>query len=276
MDSREIAKRLAEESIVLLKNEDKLLPLKKGQRLAVFGRTQEDTIFSGNGSGANHQDGGLSILTAIEKVGLMPEPCVADYYRAQVAAGVGCQEEFDWSLAGSCVNSGLMYEIFGQYRAPSEEYELTPKQLLKARDFSDTAILVLGRNSGGEECDRHLYDDYYLTQTEKRLIEDVAAHFENVILILNINGVIDLSFAAGFSQIKSILFIGIPGEQGTIALADILTGGINPSGKLSFTFAKAYEDYPSTKAFKGQMDGYCLLCKFSLDYVKNCRYLRRK
>lgn len=226
-----------------------LLPLCPGTKVAFFGRAQEDTVFSGNGSGANHQDSGQSILAACEKAGLIPAPKLADFYRTQVALGIGCQEAFDWSQAGDCVTSGLIYEIFGQYRAPAEEYALTQEQLDAARAFSDTAILVLGRNSGGEECDRHLDEDYYLTVREKRLICEIADRFPKIALILNTNGVMDLSWTLDYQQIKSILYIGIPGEQGTSALADILTGKVNPSGKLAFTIAKQYDDYPSAKHF---------------------------
>lgn len=249
MDSRFIARALAEESIVLMKNDDMLLPLKEGSKVAVFGRAQEDTVFSGNGSGAVHTDSGWSILTACEKAGLAAEPELAEYYRSQVAAGVGCQEPFDWSQAGNCVNSGLMYEIFGQYRAPAEEYILSQDQLEKARKHSDTAILVLGRNSGGEECDRHLHEDYCLTASEKQLIADVSGKFSKIILVLNVNGIVDLSWIQDIPQIKSCLFIGIPGEQGAPALADILVGRVNPSGRLAFTVANRFEDYPAAKHF---------------------------
>lgn len=272
MDCKKTAKTLAAESIVLLRNEDALLPLCPGAKVAFFGRTQEDTVFSGNGSGANHQDSGWSILTACEKVGLIPEPELAAYYRAQVAAGVGCQEAFDWSQAGNCVNSGLIYEIFGQYRAPAEEYVLAEAQMETARNFSDTAILVLGRNSGGEECDRHLHEDYYLTESEQRLVGDVTGRFPNIVLILNANGVIDLSWIAAYPQIKSILFIGIPGEQGMPALADILVGKVNPSGKLAFTIAKRYEDYPSAKHFtwnKNDPNAILTYASYGLDAAQN-------
>lgn len=272
MDSRAVARALAEESIVLLKNENHLLPLMRGAKVSIFGRTQEDTIFSGNGSGASHVDSGWSILTACEKAGLSPEPELAAYYRAQVAAGVGCQPEFDWSKTGDCVNSGLMYEIFGQYRAPAQEYILSENQLAKARAYSDTAILILGRNAGGEECDRHLYDDYYLTASEKKLVADVCRRFSKVILVLNIIGLIDLSWIEDRKEIQSILFIGIPGEQGMPALADILTGRINPSGKLAFTIAKRYEDYPSANHFTWDKDnGNAILTydSYGLDAARN-------
>lgn len=254
MNNRSVARALAEESIVLLKNENKLLPLEKGRQVAIFGRTQEDTIFSGNGSGAAHADSGQSILTACQRAGLLTELELADYYRTQVAAGVGKQPEIDWSKAGDCINSGLAYEIFGQYRAPAQEYILSAEQLARAEAFTDTAIVVLGRNSGGEECDRHLEDDYYLTASERRLVEDVCERFPKVVLVLNIIGLIDLEWLDQWPQIQSVLFLGIPGEQGALALADILVGTVNPSGKLAFTIAKRYEDYPSAKHFTWDKD----------------------
>lgn len=270
MDSAAVARALAEESIVLLKNDSRLLPLIPRKKVAIFGRTQEDTIFSGNGSGAAHADGGISILDACEKAGLSPEPELAAYYRTQVAAGIGCQPEIDWSKAGECVNSGLMYEIFGQYRAPAQEYTLTEEQMSQAREYADTAILVLGRNSGGEECDRHLYDDYYLTASEQKLVKDVCDKFPKVILVLNIIGLIDLSWLENRKEIRSVLFIGIPGEQGMAALADILTGKVNPSGKLAFTVAKRYEDYPSADHFSWDKDGSILTYRsYGLDAAEN-------
>lgn len=246
---RKTARELVEESIVLLKNEDGILPLKESTRVAVFGRAQQDTVFSGNGSGSSHYDGGLSILDGLMRNGIICEPHLAEYYCTLVKDGVGCQPPFDWSKAGPYVNSGEIYEIFGQYHAPSQEYEITEEQYEKARKFTDTAILVIGRCAGSEECDRHLYEDYYLTESEKQLVSGITGHFEKVILILNVNGVIDLSWTVDNRSVKAILFAGVFGEQGAMALADIMAGKVSPSGRLAFTFAKRYEDYPSAEYF---------------------------
>lgn len=108
---------------------------------------------------------------------------------------------------------------------------------------------MIGRNSGGEECDRHLPEDYYLTRSEESLLKDICTHFANVVIVLNVNGLIDLSWMKKYASIKSLLFIGIPGEEGASALAGILTGEINPSGKLAVTIAEHYEDYPSADHF---------------------------
>ncbi|MCM1064517.1 MAG: glycoside hydrolase family 3 C-terminal domain-containing protein [Eubacterium sp.] len=250
MEPIEIAEKIAEESIVLLKNEERTLPFLKGQRIAFFGRSQIDTIYSGNGSGAAHGAKGKNILEECEKKGIHAEPDLKAYYRTKIGEEAReKKDDFDWSKLGEAVNSGIMYEIFGRYHAPLAEYEIPEDLLTQAGAFTDTALLVLGRNSGGEECDRHLDEDYYLTDSEKRLVGQVCRRFSKVVLILNINGLIDLAWVEKYESIKSILFIGIPGEEGARALAGILTGAVNPSGKLAVTIAKQYEDYPSAAHF---------------------------
>jgi beta-glucosidase len=250
MDAKRIAKRLAEESIVLLKNEDHVLPFSNERKAAFFGRSQIDTIYSGNGSGAAHGGRGKNILEECERAGICAEPGLKAYYQKRLSEEEKDEkDDFDWSKIGENINSGIMYEIFGRYHAPAEEYEIPGNRIGEALKFTDTAILVLGRNSGGEECDRHLQGDYYLTDSEKVLVEQVCSKFSKVILILNLNGLIDLSWTEGYKNIKSILFIGIPGEEGASALADILVGNVNPSGKLPVTIARRYEDYPSAEHF---------------------------
>ncbi|MCM1144698.1 MAG: glycoside hydrolase family 3 C-terminal domain-containing protein [Blautia sp.] len=250
MKNIEIAEKIAEESIVLLKNEEQTLPFSKGQHIALFGRSQIDTIYSGNGSGAAYGAKGKNILEECEKCGICVEPTLKAYYQKQIEQEAKeKKDDFDWSNLGQIVASGVMYEIFARYNAPAPEYEITEEQLAIACGFTDTAVLVIGRNSGGEECDRHLDEDYYLTASEKKLTEQICSRFSKVVLILNINGLIDLAWIQKYESIKSILFIGIPGEAGAEALAKILTGMVNPSGKLAVSIARHYEDYPSAKHF---------------------------
>ena len=250
MDSRTVAKKIADEAIVLLKNEEQLLPFLGGKKAAFFGRSQIDTIYSGNGSGAAHKSGCKNILEECEKKGICAEPGLKKYYQERISKEKTTKkDEFDWADIGKVINSGVMYEIFGKYHAPIEEYEIPKEQIEAARQYTDIAILVFGRNSGGEECDRHLQGDYYLTDSEKMLAEQVCSSFDKIVLVLNTNGLMDLSWTEDYPQIKSILFVGILGEEGAAALADILTGSVNPSGKLAFTIARQYEDYPSASHF---------------------------
>ena len=250
MDKKKIARKIAEESIVLLKNADHILPLKEKKEITFFGRTQIGTLYSGNGSGGANIAGCGTILEECEKRGIKPESLLKEFYEYKASAEqVTEEDEFDWTKVSEMVNSGIMYEIFGKYKAPLDEYDVPETLIFQAAEKTDTAIFVIGRNSGGEECDRHLPEDYYLTRSEESLLKDICTHFANVVIVLNVNGLIDLSWMKKYASIKSLLFIGIPGEEGTSALAGILTGEINPSGKLAVTIAEHYEDYPSADHF---------------------------
>lgn len=250
-----IARRIAEESIVLLKNEGNLLPLDGKKLTAFFGRAQIGTLYSGNGSGGANVAGCGTILEECEKQGIMAEPVLKGFYKYKTAQQhITEEEEFDWTKVSEMVNSGIMYEIFGRYRAPLEEYEIPDQLISQAVEKTDTAILVIGRNSGGEECDRHLTEDYYLTGSEIHLVRKICRNFPDVILVLNVNGLIDLSWVKNFPEIKGLLFLGIPGEEGAAALAKILSGEVNPSGKMAVTVAENYEDYPSAEHFSWDKD----------------------
>lgn len=250
MDKKKIARKIAEESIVLLKNADHILPLKEKKEITFFGRTQIGTLYSGNGSSGANIAGCGTILEECEKRGIKPESLLKEFYEYKASAEqVTEEDEFDWTKVSEMVNSGIMYEIFGKYKAPLDEYDVPETLIFQAAEKTDTAIFVIGRNSGGEECDRHLPEDYYLTRSEESLLKDICTHFANVVIVLNVNGLIDLSWMKKYASIKSLLFIGIPGEEGASALAGILTGEINPSGKLAVTIAEHYEDYPSADHF---------------------------
>lgn len=180
-----LAEQLVEESVVLLKNENQLLPLQEGQTVAVFGRSALVTYVSGNGSGAARGAESSNIIIELEKAGISVCEELKQYYLQQrEAEAANPQEKFDFSQMKEAVNSGLMYEIFGTYHAPVPEYPIPECLLTNVRDRTNTAILVLGRNAGGEECDRRLEGDYYLTEEEKKLVSQVCENFPEVIVTL--------------------------------------------------------------------------------------------
>ena len=177
MDKKKIARKIAEESIVLLKNADHILPLKEKKEIAFFGRTQIGTLYSGNGSGGANIAGCGTILEECEKRGIKPESLLKEFYEYKASAEqVTEEDEFDWTKVSEMVNSGIMYEIFGKYKAPLDEYDVPETLIFQAAEKTDTAIFVIGRNSGGEECDRHLPEDYYLTRSEESLLKDICTH----------------------------------------------------------------------------------------------------
>lgn len=246
-----LAKRIAAESIVLLQNQDNVLPLQKGKKVALFGRSQLETKIGGSGSGASSSDEATNILDECIRAGLAADTALAEYYRDFVrkAAEEEAKKENPYANLGELIASGLIYEIFGLYSAPEVEAEIPAGLLAEAAAQTDTAICVIGRVSGGEECDRYEENDYYLIDSEKQMIDAVCENFSKVIVVLNINGAVDLSWVREKESVKSVLFMGTPGEQGAAALADVLVGGVSPSGRLSETFALSYGDYPTAEDF---------------------------
>lgn len=248
-----LARQLAEEAVVLLKNEGGLLPLEAGKTVAVLGQTQLEAVIGGGGSGASRSDSTLQIRDELCRAGLTVEPGLDGFYQAlaqkrrEEAAG---KEGGDWRKEfEGLVASGMIYELFGRY-TPAQEEPLPEAELWQgAAKATDTAIVVIGRATGGEECDRRVEDDYYLTPSEKGLLKLACQYFPHVAVVFNTNGMVDMSCTQQYPQIQAALFMGPAGEQAAGALADLLTGKAVPSGKLSQTAALCYEDYPTAKHF---------------------------
>lgn len=255
MDVKQAARRAVEGSAVLLKNQGNLLPFASGETLALFGWAQVDSVLSGNGSGAARGGKATSIAQALGEAGFGLVESLAAFYRQAVEEEKKAHPpEFDASQIKEAVNSGLMYEIFGKYTPNPQEFSIPAGLLEEAASQTDTALWVVGRKSGGEECDRHLENDYYLSQQEKALLDQLCAAFPKVAVVLNINGLMDLSWIEEHPQIQAALFLGVPGEEGPAALAELLLGKVTPSGKLSVTIAKDGEDYPAWKDFSWDKD----------------------
>jgi beta-glucosidase len=268
-----LAKELAAEGIILLKNDTSLLPLKPGTPVAVFGRAQLDTLIGGSGSGASASEDTTLILDEFIKAGLKIDTRLEAFYRIALKAEKekAPAPEEERAKFAELLNSGMIYEIFGKYKSPATEYSV-PTELINEIPSTQAAILILGRGSGGEECDRRIEEDYYLTTSEKELLHNVASHFKQVALVLNVNGFIDLSLLPSYSSIHSLLFLGTAGEQGAAALAEVVTGKVTPSGKLPSTMAYSYEAYPSAELFftdKDRADTILTYEDFGLSAVDN-------
>ncbi len=254
----ELAKEIASEAVVLLKNEDGFLPL-QAQTVAVIGMTAYKPNLGGMGSGMSFMGKEIPSMTdAMKKVGLIPEEGIDQFYQDYFAA-IPPENPFakfiELRESGvDLVASGAVYEIFGQYSPQREEIEIPQKLWNQAKETCDTAVLVFGRSTGGEECDRHVDNDFYLLDSEKAMIADTCKNFKQVVLLVNTNGLTDLSWIDSYPQIKSVMFIGAGGEQGMDALAELLVGRETPSGKLAFTIATSYEAYPTSEDFSWDKD----------------------
>ena len=246
---KSIFQELVEESIVLLKNEEQILPLKE-KKVAFLGRAQIETIFSGNGSGASKSLANKNLLCECEKRGICAEAGLKQFYTSHQK-----NESEKFVIDGIDItnvenmNCGFMYEIFGKYQPMWTEYHIPEQLMQKAREFTDTAVFVLGRNAGGEECDRHIEGDYELTESEKELLEQVCCVFPHVIVVLNINGMIDMQWVNAYSAIKAVVFLGIPGEEGCGALADILTGAGESIWQIKLFHGRVFQRLPDSRKF---------------------------
>lgn len=245
-----LARKIAAESMVLLENKNSGLPLAQGFA-AFFGRACYDPNISGSGSGDAGRNKSISALPYVcMEAGLFPVDALNHYYE-NIFSEIHKTDPLTELLASGTdlVASGMIYEIFGQYNSQPEEISVPKELITQAAKETDTAIYMLGRNTGGEECDRRIENDFLLLDSEKQLLANICAAFSNVVLLLNINGIIDLSWISDYPAIRSVLFVGLPGEMGMYAISDLLTGAKSPSGKLAFTIAKHYSDYPSAHDF---------------------------
>lgn len=248
-----LSREAAGEGMVLLKNEKELLPLRQGSRLALFGKGSFDYVKGGGGSGDVSTVYVRNLYEGLKELSdevLVYEP-ISDYYRKNVEAQYAA----------------------GAAPGMTVEPELSADQVRAARAFADTAVIALSRFSG-EGWDRSSVEyngeynpwesetsmpkisgeifpdgDFYLTRAEKDMIAQVEAQFDNIIVVLNIGGVIDTSWLKEDEKLSSALIMWQGGMEGGLAAARILTGKVTPSGKLTDTFAARAEDYPSTEKF---------------------------
>lgn len=247
----------AKEGMVLLKNENKALPLKKGTRVALFGKATFDYVKGGGGSGdvtvsyvRNLYEG---FETIKERVGVFEE--LADFYRKDVKAQYA------------------MGRVPGMTKEPKVPEELVKK----AGAYTDTAIISICRFSGegwdrkskfdkeskDENLDRAMVNasseifkdsDFYLTAEEKEMVKTVTDSFNKVIVVLNVGGMVDTEWFQNNDSIQGVLLAWQGGMEGGKAAAEILSGLANPCGKLTDTFAARLEDYPSSEKFHASED----------------------
>lgn len=238
----EISRDAAAESMVLLKNSDNTLPLQKaGASVALFGNHGYDLIAGGTGSGDVNKPYAVSLAEGLTNAGYKLDNSIADAYKGYLA---------DYNQKHP--KKGLLQELMNPTPfAP--EYNFDASSVGQKANTDDIAIIYIGRNAG-EGNDRKVADDYELTSLEKGMITSVSnafhAQHKPVIAVLNIGGVIDVTQFR--DQVDAILLAWQPGEEGGNAITDVLSGKVDPSGKLATTFPMAYSDVPSAKSFPGK------------------------
>lgn len=230
----ELTRAAAAEGAVLLEN--RVLPLKKGTKVSVFGRVQCNWFCTGYGSGGD--------VNVPYKVSLLAGLRNCD--RLKVNEGLA-QEYERWSE-----ENPIQDGVWGMWPRFYPEMPLTPQMVLGARKVSDQAIVVIGRSSGEDRENVLEPGSFYLTEEEKTMLKMVTRAFPDAVLLLNIGSVMDLSFVKDYS-FGAVMILWQGGMESGNAAADLLCGKVCPSGRLTDTIACKYEDYPSSAHF-GQRD----------------------
>jgi beta-glucosidase len=238
----EISRNVAEDGMVLLKNNNNALPFNKNiHNIALFGINGYQLIAGGTGSGDVNKAYTVSLEQGLTNAGYKTNADLKSDYQNYLQTEKAKRPK-----------KSFMQE-FMHPTPPIGEYVVDNNVINKQADDADVAIVAIGRNAG-EGKDRKLEDDFNLSDTERALIQNVSTAFhaknKKVVVVLNIGGVIEM--ASWRDNPDAILLAWQPGQEGGNAMAALLDGKVNPSGKLATTFPMKYDDEPSAKTFPGK------------------------
>ena len=239
----QITRNSASEGMVLLKNEGNTLPIKDAKKVALFGITSYNFIAGGTGSGNVNKAYTIDLLTGLKSAGYEVNDELKNFYETYTAYEKARQ------TAARPARGGMMAMLSLGDAALSEipvERAIIDKQVAA----NDIAIVTIGRNAG-EGGDRNVPNDFNLSEVERQLLNDVTEAFhlagKKVVVVLNIGG--EIESASWKNLPDAILLAWQPGQEGGYSVADILSGKVTPSGKLTMTWINNYMDDPSSKNF---------------------------
>ncbi len=245
-EHRKVARAAAADSIVLLKNENQLLPVACGTPVALYGAGAGHTVKGGTGSGDVNERYSVTIAEGLRQAGypLTTEDWLEDYDRKYTQARQAWKDAI-WAEADKDQTDAMsLFQVYS-----GMPFSLPAGSIPTVKTAADTAVYVLSRISG-EGADRYYRPgDYLLSDEEEQLIDAVCSLYPQVVLVLNCGGQVDLSFTDRHPNILSILQISQLGCEGGNGFADVFSGRTVPSGKLAATWAYHYEDYPSSASF---------------------------
>ena len=244
---RELARQVATEGIVLLKN-DGVLPLETRQ-IALYGPGSRKTVKGGSGSGDVHERHSVTIEEGLKNAGFaFPTTLWMDRFVEKYGADVArWRRDVEEKIKGfGPMQTMKMFDVI--HENPMPYPACTPILHDELTNECDTAIYVLSRQAGEGKDRRVEKGDYLLSDVEEESLKILSDHYKKLILVLNCGGVMDLAILDKI-RIDAVIFYGQGGMEGGNALADILTGKVNPSGRLTDTWARNYADYPSADTF---------------------------
>ena len=250
-DHRLLAREAAAEGFVLLKNEDQLLPLTSGSRIGLYGAGARFAFIGGTGSGDVNERDSVSIYEGLKAAGY--EISSEDWLDAYADCFTGARQAWRDGLLEQIAEAGTD-KFFDLYSA-TPFYAPAGSGIDKAAaagDGADTAIYVISRIAGENQDRKDEKGDYYITDAELSQLTALCECYENLVLVINSGSIIDLGFTDDLPKIKSIIYMVQAGQEGGSALADVISGKISPSGKLTDSWPLHYEDYPNAATFSSR------------------------
>ena len=235
-----VARKAAADGIVLLENKENVLPISKGSRVALYGSGVSNTIKGGTGSGDVNERHSVTIAEGFRDAGyvITTEEWIEDYSRRFTEARNNWRDEINKNAEGK--------DFFTVYTTTPF---VRPVGMEITKTDADTAFYVISRVAG-EGADRFDKEgDYLLTKDEEKELNTICELYEKVVVVLNVGGVIDLSFMDEHENILGLILYSQAGMEGGHALTDVVSGDVTPSGKLTATWAYKYSDYPNAAEF---------------------------
>ena len=242
---RKIARRAAAEGMVLLEN-DGTLPFRPGARLALMGTGARHTIKGGTGSGDVNSRDTVSVDQGLRDAGFAIT--TTEYLDAFDAAYAKARDEWEKAIYAATGGERAYYKL---YQAHARLSPKMPDDLPFPEDAcrrADAGVYVISRISGEGVDRRDEPGDYYLSDAERAELKRMTELCPRVVVVLNIGGVIDLDFLDELN-VAALVLMSQAGVEGGSALADVLSGAVNPGGRLTDTWARRYPDYPSSEGF---------------------------
>jgi beta-glucosidase len=246
LDNQSRVRALAGECVVILEN-DGALPLKTTGKIALFGNGARHMIKGGTGSGDVNSRYVINIEDGLKDAGF--EITTASWLDRFDQAFTKNQEDYV-AMVKRVAEEKKMSQIEVMFADPisiPKIPEVTSEDI-SASD-TDTAVYVVSRDSG-EGGDRKCKEgDYLFREDELNAMKVIASSYKNFIVLLNVGGIVDIKTVKSIEGVNAIAYISQLGNIGGYVVADVLTGKADPSGRLTDTWAKNYEDYPGYKDF---------------------------
>ena len=232
----ELLREAGAEGCVLLKN-DGALPLAKDQEIALFGRCQLDWFYVGYGSGGDvSAPYEINLVEGLQNAGVPLNQSLLQAYKTWTS-----QEENE-----------AFHGWWGHWPMNYPEMPLSASLVQEAAKTSKTAVVVIGRAAGEDRENKLIKGSYYLTDEERAMLDLVTASFSKVVVLMDIGNIIDMAWCEEYGdKLSAVMIVWQGGMESGNAVADVLTGKVNPCGRLSDTIARRYEDYPSSANFGG-------------------------